>query len=85
LFVDDVYLELARQAIIITLKVGLPVLLGGIVIGLAISILQSVTQIQEQTLTLVPKIVVMGGVSVALMPWIAQRVADFAIVMFTFN
>jgi len=84
-FVDDYYLELARQAILLVLRVGMPILMGGIVIGLVISILQSVTQIQEQTLSLVPKIVVMAALAVVLMPWIAQQIADFAVVMFTFG
>lgn len=84
MFIDDVFLEMARMAIIIALKVSSPILIGGIIIGLFISILQSVTQIQEQTLTLVPKIFVMGIVAVILMPWIIQRIADFTVEMFTF-
>ncbi len=82
MFIDDFHLEMAREAILIALKVSAPILLGGIVIGLMISIFQSITQIQEQTLTLVPKIFVMGIVAVILMPWIVQRLADFTVELF---
>jgi flagellar biosynthetic protein FliQ len=82
MFIDDAYLEFARLSVLITLKVTAPILFGGILIGLLVSIVQSITQIQEQTLTLVPKIFVMGIIAVILMPWIVQRVADFAVSMF---
>ena len=83
MFIDDAYLELARQAVLITLKVSAPILVGGVIVGLFFSILQSITQVQEQTLSLVPKIFVMGIVSVILMSWIVQRLADFTIELFT--
>ena len=82
MFIDDVFLEHARNSLLVTLQVSAPILFGGIIIGLAVSILQSITQIQEQTLTLVPKIFVMTLLAIILMPWIAQRLADFAIEMF---
>jgi hypothetical protein len=56
---DEVGVELVRQALFITLKIAAPILLAGVVVGLIISILQSVTSIQDQTLSFVPKIVVM--------------------------
>ena len=49
--------EIARDALYLIIKVSLPVLLVSLVIGLAISIFQTVTSIQEQTLTFVPKII----------------------------
>ena len=52
-------------------------------IGLIISLLQSITSIQDQTLTFVPKIVVMVGVAALLIPWIAFRLAEYASEMFT--
>lgn len=79
---DDATLDLVRQSLVIVLKITAPILLAGVVIGLVISILQSVTQIQEQTLTLVPKIFVMLVVALALMSWIVQRIIDFATEMF---
>ncbi len=85
MFVDDTLLEYIKITLILVLKIGLPILVGGIIVGLIISIAQSVTQIQEQTLTLVPKIVVMAGIAVVIMPWIAQRLSEFAVYMFSFS
>ena len=53
----DVVMDIAREALLLILKVSLPVLLVSMVIGLIVSIFQTVTSIQEQTLTFVPKIV----------------------------
>lgn len=85
MLIDDVTLELVKQALIITMKISAPVLIAGIVIGLVIAVVQSVTSIQEQTLTLVPKIFAMIAVAVALLPWIIARIAEFAAEMFTLN
>lgn len=74
---DDATIELVRQALLITLKIAAPILAAGVAIGLIISLLQSVTSIQDQTLSFVPKIVVMIIVSVLLLPWIAQRVLEY--------
>lgn len=80
---EDAMVQLISQALMITLKIATPVLLSGIVIGLAISIFQSVTSIQEQTLALVPKIIAMTLVAIILMNWIWQRLSDFSIEMFS--
>ncbi len=80
---DESMLELVRQCLVITLKIAAPVLLAGIVIGLAISLFQAVTSIQDQTLSLVPKIVVMVGVAAVLLPWIVGRLAEYAVEIFT--
>src|SRR5690606_20451486 len=81
--IDDATLDMVKQALIIALKISAPVLIAGILIGLIIAIVQSVTSIQEQTLTLVPKIFAMVAVAVALLPWIILRIAEFAVEMFT--
>lgn len=83
MMIDDATLDLVKQALIIALKISAPVLVAGILIGLIIAIVQSVTSIQEQTLTLVPKIFAMVAVAVALLPWIIMRIAEFAAEMFT--
>ena len=80
---DDSMITLVNQALLITLKIATPVLLSGILIGLLISIFQSVTQINEQTLALVPKIIAMTVVALIMMHWIWQRLADFSVEMFT--
>lgn len=72
-----------KVALLQALILALPILGAGLFVGLCVSLFQAVTQIQEQTLTFVPKIVVMILVAVALLGWISQRMADFAIEMFT--
>ena len=51
-------LDVARETIIVVLKLGAPVMLLGLAVGLAVAFLQALTQIQEMTLTFVPKILV---------------------------
>lgn len=80
---DDATLQLLREALVVTLKIAAPILAAGVLVGLAVSIVQSVTSIQDQTLTFVPKIVVMVIAAVVLLPWIAQRLGEFAIELFT--
>lgn len=69
--------EIAGRALTVILKVSLPVLLVSLCIGLLVSIFQTVTSIQEQTLTFVPKII---GIFVALMllgPWMMTTMVEF--------
>lgn len=80
---DEGLIEAVQLALLVTLKVSAPILGIAVVIGLVISILQSITQIQEQTIIFVPKIVGMALVAIALMNWIAERLMDFAVAMFT--
>ncbi|MBX3409328.1 MAG: flagellar biosynthetic protein FliQ [Phycisphaeraceae bacterium] len=75
---DDTIVELVREALIIALKIGAPVLIAGMTIGLIISILQSITSIQDQTLSTVPKIVVMVFTAAMLIPWVAHRLLEYA-------
>lgn len=79
---DETHLELVRQTIVLTLKIAAPILAAGIVIGLIISIFQSVTSIQDQTLTIVPKIVGMLIVAALLISWVAQWLFQFTAEMF---
>ena len=75
--------EIVRLALKEALIIALPILGAGLTIGLIISIFQAVTQIQEQTLTFVPKIVVMMVVAIVLLSWISVHMTEFAISMFT--
>jgi flagellar biosynthetic protein FliQ len=70
---QDTVTELAVQAMTVALKVSAPFLLVGLVIGLLISIFQAATQIQEVTLTFVPKIVAVGVVVVLAGPWMLDQ------------
>ena len=53
-------------------------LIIGLVVGVVVSLLQAVTQIQEQTLTFVPKIAAMVAAAIVLMPWIGQRLIEYS-------
>jgi flagellar biosynthetic protein FliQ len=75
-------IDLCREAIITALTVSAPLLLIALVVGLLVSILQSVTQIQEQTLTFVPKLVLVGGAFIVGLPWLLQTLAKYTISLF---
>jgi flagellar biosynthetic protein FliQ len=70
-------IDLSRDAILTALMVAAPMLLIALGVGLVVSIIQSVTQIQEQTLTFVPKLVLVGGVFIVGMPWLLQILIKF--------
>ncbi|MGP1346410.1 MAG: flagellar biosynthetic protein FliQ [Phycisphaerales bacterium] len=76
-------LEIVRESLMIAMKISFPILVSGVLIGLMISIAQSVTQIQEQTLTVVPKLFAMLIVAIILLPWLVSKLMDFAIQMFS--
>lgn len=69
----DTATHLAMQALMLTLKVSLPFLLAGLIVGLAVSIFQAATQIQEITLTFIPKFVAMGVVLFVAGPWMLDQ------------
>ena len=61
----------------VTLMIAAPPLLAGLVIGLAISIFQAVTQIQEFTLTFIPKIIAVFTATIIFMPWMLQTFLNY--------
>jgi flagellar biosynthetic protein FliQ len=60
-----------------------PILIVATVVGLIISVLQTVTSIQEQTLTFFPKVLAVSGVLIAILPWILRTIIDFTYGMIT--
>lgn len=74
--------ELIRHTLLLALIVSAPMLLIGLAVGVIVSLLQAVTQIQEQTLTFVPKIAAMVVAAILLMPWIGARLLEYSRVMF---
>jgi flagellar biosynthesis protein FliQ len=82
---DEATLDLVRNCLLITLKIAAPILAAGVIVGLAVSIIQSITSIQDQTVTFVPKIVVMVVVAAVLLPWVTQRLVEFAAELFVFS
>ena len=78
----DQAMELVRQTLLLALIVSAPMLIIGLVVGIVVSMLQAVTQIQEQTLSFIPKIVAMVGSAVVLMPWISHRLIEYSAAIF---
>jgi len=74
---DAMIIGLAKEAVKITLLLSLPLLTTALIIGLGISIFQAVTQIQEMTLTFVPKILAMILVFFFTLPWMLKKLIDF--------
>ena len=75
-------LEVAREAVWTLVLVAAPVLLVGMAIGLAISLFQTLTQIQEMTLTFVPKLLIVFGSLILLLPFMFHEIRLFAEHMF---
>jgi flagellar biosynthetic protein FliQ len=74
--------DLIRQTLITALIVASPMLVIGLVVGVCVSLFQAVTQIQEQTLTFVPKIVAMVSSAIMLMPWMSHRLMEYTSTLF---
>jgi flagellar biosynthetic protein FliQ len=73
----DFIIGFARGAIEITLLLSLPILMVGMVVGLVISIFQSVTQIHEMTLTFVPKIIAVFVAILLFAPWMLNKIIAY--------
>jgi len=69
--------DIARDGIWTMIKVSAPALIAGLVVGIAVALLQSVTQLQEATLTFVPKALVVFGVLVLVLPFMIHTMDDF--------
>jgi flagellar biosynthesis protein FliQ len=71
-------IDLVRSAIIMSLIVGAPLLLIGLVVGLIIGLLQALTQIQDQTVSTVPKLVAMTLAIIVCLPWLTDRMLEYS-------
>ena len=74
---QDVVISLSMDAMQLALKVGLPLMLVGLVVGLLVSIFQAVTQIQEMTLTFIPKILALRVVMAVAGPWMLGELLTY--------
>ena len=70
-------LEIAREAILVMLQVAGPMMLLSLVVGVAISLFQAMTQLQEQTLTFAPKIIIMSVALFVLLPFMLSSITTF--------
>ncbi len=71
-------IEVAREGLYVLLKVGAPVMLIALIVGLAISLVQALTQIQEMTLAFVPKILVIFTSLIVLLPFMLRTLTTFS-------
>ena len=70
-------IHILRQALMTVLTAGAPVLIVGLVVGLAVSILQAVSQVHEITLTFIPKIIAIFIALMIFAPWIVKVILNF--------
>ena len=70
-------LEVSRQVFFVILKTGGPIMAAGLIIGLLIAIFQTLTSIQEMTLTFVPKIIIIFGAVIVFMPFMITSILEF--------
>lgn len=75
---DAVFLGISQQALWVTAELVGPLLIVSTVVGLAVGIFQAVTQINEMTLTFIPKIVITGIILILLGPWMLRVIADYS-------
>jgi flagellar biosynthetic protein FliQ len=80
---QDTVVNLATQAMSLALKIAGPLLLAALVVGLLISVFQAVTQIQEQSLSLIPKIAAVAVVVVLLGPWMLGQLVSYTTALYT--
>jgi flagellar biosynthetic protein FliQ len=70
--------DLVRDAIMMALILGAPLLIIGMIVGLFIGLIQALTQIQDQTVSTVPKLVAMTIAIIACLPWLTDRMIDYS-------
>jgi len=71
--------DLIRHALTVAVLVSAPLLLTALVVGILVSLIQAVTQIQEQTLTFIPKLLSMAAVFIILLPWLIAQLVQYLI------
>ena len=74
--------DLCRETLMSAVIIAAPVLLVGMAAGLLVGLLQALTQVQDQTVAFVPKILAMAAVLVICLPWLLTRMVDFTRVVF---
>ena len=77
-----VVLDLGNQTLLLILTLAGPLLLTGLVVGLSVGVFQAVTQINEMTLTFIPKITSIFALLILLLPWMAMKLVEYTIHLF---
>lgn len=81
---DGIVMEIMTDALFTTFLLSAPVLVISVLVGLVIAVLQAATQVHEQTLTFVPKLIAIGLVLVLLGPWMIAQLNEFTTRLFEF-
>ena len=76
---QEMLIQLVRETVMLVFLTAAPLLGAALIMGLAISIFQVVTSIQDMTLTFIPKMVVICLVTLLLLPWIVERIVSFTV------
>ena len=79
----DLAIDLFKSTVVFALYVVAPFLAAALSVGLVASLIQSVTSMQEQTLTFVPKLLAMAGLMLVLTPWLLRSLSEFTITIIT--
>ena len=80
---QDVVVSLTMDAITVAMKIAVPMLMAGLVVGLVVSVFQAVTQIQEQTLAFIPKVLALVAVMVIAGPWMLGQLETYTQALYT--
>lgn len=80
---EQLVLNIIREALMMIIKGSLPILLTGLVVGLIVSIFQTATSIQEQTLAFIPKIIAVFLAIIIFGSWIMNMLTNYAITVFS--
>ena len=79
---DLAVIDIGRKALLMIMLLGGPMLLIALVVGLAVSIFQAATQINEMTMTFIPKLLAIGFSLLFFLPWMIHLFRDFVIGLF---
>jgi flagellar biosynthetic protein FliQ len=80
---NEFAIEVVNQAMKVTLMLAAPMLIGALLVGVLVSIFQAVTQINEQTLSFIPKILVVVATLVIFSPWMMETMVSYTHDLFT--
>ena len=79
----DIAVELARHLLVEAMVLSAPILLAAALVSVTLSLLQTLTGVQEQTLTVVPRLIVVFCMTVATMPWFVRRLVGYTIALWS--
>lgn len=74
---QGIILDYGREAIWLTLKIGAPIMIIGLIVGVVVGLVQALTQIQEMTLTFVPKIIAISAALYLMLPFMGNELVEF--------